>query len=918
MQRLVLIDGNSLIHRAYHALPPLNAPNGEQVNAVYGFTSMLLRVLQELKPEYIAMTFDLPAPTFRHLQYVGYKANRPAADSELVPQFARVRDVVRSFNIPIFEVAGYEADDLVGTLANQAENLKDQQLETIIVSGDMDTLQLVDDKTKVFAPRKGISDTILFDTKAVEQKYGFGPDQLIDYKGLKGDPSDNIPGVPGIGDKTAQTLIQQYKSLEGVYQHLDDLKGKVKENLTEYAEQAKLSKTLATIDRNAPIKLKLEETKTHDFDRQKILSIFQELGFRSLVNRLAEVFPATSLTEIAADNELVAEEEEGQIPDLPTSEDKTSKTNITYKLVNNTKDLEALIKNLQKAKEFAFDTETDNWRPVSAKLVGCSFSYRIGEAFYVPYQEDFLALLKPILENDSIKKIGHNIKFDALVLANHGITLRGMAFDTLVAAWLINPGSYSLGLKSLVYQEIGVTMQEITELIGKGKKQITMDQVPVEQVVPYACADADMALRLKSVLEKKLKAANVYPVFRNYEMPLVPVLTTIERNGVLIDSNFLAKMSKELEKDIASCLKEIYKNVGHEFNVNSPKQLAQVLFEELHLPTQSKTKTGFSTDESVLSALKTSHPVVEHLLKYREMAKLKSTYIDALPTLVDQETGRVHTSYNQTGAASGRLSSSDPNLQNIPIRTELGAKIRQAFIAPKGSVLLAADYSQIELRILAHLSKDPVLIKAFQENDDVHAVTASIIYGVAQDKVTRDMRRVGKTVNFALMYGMSGFGLSQQLGIGHKEAIAFIQRYFLTYARVKEFFDQLIEKARKEGFVETISGRRRYIPELQSSIPAVRHAGERMAINLPMQGANADIIKKAMIAIQNELVAKSFQTKMILQVHDELVFEVPENELKSVEPKIKSLMINAFHLSVPILVESKVGHNWGELEVVSE
>lgn len=914
MKRLVLIDGNSLIHRAYHALPPLNAPDGTPVNAVYGFTSMLLRVLQELKPEYIALTFDLPGPTFRHAQYVAYKANRPKADSDLVPQFQKVRDIVRAFNIPIFEVEGYEADDLVGTLARQANELnetkkefKEDPLSTIIVSGDMDTLQLVNDHTKVFTPKKGISDTILYNETQVKERYGFEPEKLIDYKGLKGDTSDNIPGVPGIGDKTAAQLIQQYGNLEGVLENIPFLKGKVQENIRENAEQAKLSKTLATIDRFAPITLHLEDTQTHDFDRPTVLKAFQELGFRSLVTRLNEVFPTNSEERRETSEHLVGEV-------ITDGEDMRG----DYRILDSVEEVSALVKKIADEGVFALDTETSDLRPIESELVGISIAYRSGEGFYIPYDPKTLAVVKPILEDPKIKKIGHNMKYDYLVLQNYDVTVQGMYFDTLLAAWLVSPGGLtSIGLKNLVYQELGITMTDISELIGKGKKQISMAEVDSKAVAEYACADADMAFRLKQVLEKKLRQANVYTVFEKYEMPLIPVLAIMERHGVLIDEAFLAKMSKELEKDIQGCTKAIFDSIGHEFNLNSPKQLADVLFSELQLPTQFKTKTGFSTDEATLNALKDAHPAITYLLKYRELFKLKNTYIDALPQLVSKKDGRVHTSFNQTGASSGRLSSSDPNLQNIPIKTELGAKIRQAFVADKGHCLVALDYSQIELRILAHLSQDPLLVKAFKENQDIHTVTASAIYGIEQDKVTKDMRRTGKTVNFALMYGISAFGLSQQLSIPRAEAQAFIERYFVTYARVKKFFDELLQKAYQDGYVETLSGRKRFIPELQSHIPNIRRAGERMALNLPMQGTNADIIKLAMIQIDRYLKAQNLQSKMILQVHDELVFEMPEAEIAKAIPQIAHFMTQAMKLSVPIIVEVKKGDNWGEMEKLS-
>jgi len=898
---LVLFDGNALIHRAFHALPPLTvSKTGEMVSAVYGFALMLLKVINELKPTHYAIAFDMKAPTFRHKLFHEYKAHRPPTPDELVNQLGRVRELVEAFRIPIFELESYEADDVLGTLSHQASN---QDIDTVIVTGDADTMQLVSPRVKVLYPKPGrsFSDTMLYDEAAVSQKYSLKPEQITDFKALKGDPSDNIPGVRGIGEKTAVKLLQQFGSMEQIYDHIDEVTpAKLQTILRENEAIARQSKELATIVTQTPITLNLDHCQVGQYDRRRVSELFRELEFASLLPKLPQI-----------ETEGIAEVEV-----KPPQGD--------YHIVNTTPALDELLNRLSAVKSFAVDLETTSLDPMLAQLVGISLSPAPGEAYYIPVGhvgwgqieqlplEQVIARLKPLLEDNTLAKLTHNGKYDTTVLAEYGIDVKNLTFDTMLAAYLL--GEKSLGLKTLAFSKLAIEMTPITDLIGSGAKQISMSQVEIARAADYACADADITGRLSEGLEPELHRHGLWQLFAEVELPLMPVLVHMERNGIALDSELLQQMSHRLGKQLLKLEAEVYNSVGHQFNINSPQQLSTVLFEELRLPPQRKTKGSYSTGASVLEELRGTHPVIEFILDYRQLSKIRSTYIDALPSLVNPKTRRVHTSFNQTRTATGRLSSSEPNLQNIPVRGELGKEVRQAFIAPPGSYLLAADYSQIDLRALAHLSQDKSLLDAFRGDEDIHTATAAQVFGVEPSAVTPDMRRVAKTVNFGVIYGMSDYGLEQATGLSREEAAQFIAAYFEKYPGVKKYLESTKEQARKLGYVQTILGRRRSIPEINSSNRQVREAAERMAINMPVQGTSADIIKVAMINLDREIDKRQLKSKMLLQVHDELIFEVPETELEEMRQLVPEIMSTALKLSVPLKVDIKVGKNWGEME----
>ena len=898
---LVLFDGNALIHRAFHALPPLTvSKTGEMVSAVYGFALMLLKVINELKPTHCAIAFDMKAPTFRHKLFHEYKAQRPPAPQELINQLGRVRELVSAFGIPIFELEGYEADDLLGALSHQAS---ERGMDTVIVTGDGDTMQLVSPKVKVLYPKPGrsFSDTMLYDEAAVVQKYSLKPEQIADFKALKGDPSDNIRGVPGIGEKTAVKLLQQFGSVEQIYEHIDEVTPqKLQTILRENEAIAHKSKELTTIVTRMPVTLNLDDCQAGQYDRNRVSELFRELEFSSLLSKL----PQTEGEKTAAPE---AKPPQGD-----------------YHIVNTTTALDELISRLSAVKSFAVDLETTGLDPMSAQLVGISLSPAAGEAYYIPVGhiglgeiaqlplELVIARLKPILEDNTLAKLTHNGKYDTTVLAEYGIEVKNLTFDSMLAAYLL--GEKSIGLKTLAFSKLAIEMTPIADLIGSGAKQIPMSQVEIARAADYACADADMTGRLKALLEPELHRQGLWQLFTEVELPLMPVLVHMERNGVALDIELLGQMSHRLGEQLLKLEAEIYNNVGHQFNINSPQQLSTVLFEELKLSPQRKTKTSYSTGAAVLEELRSVHPVIEFILDYRQLSKLKSTYIDALPSLVNPKTKRVHTSFNQTRTATGRLSSSEPNLQNIPVRGELGKEVRQAFIAPAGSYLLAADYSQIDLRALAHLSQDESLLDAFRHDEDIHSATAAQVSGVEPSAVTPEMRRLAKTVNFGVIYGMSDYGLEQASGLSREEAAQFITAYFEKYPGVKKYLESTKEQARKSGYVQTILGRRRSIPEINSQNRQVREAAERMAINMPVQGTSADIIKVAMINLDREIAKRQLASKMLLQVHDELIFEVPQAEMEAMRRLAPEIMSTALKLSVPLKVDLKAGKNWGEME----
>ncbi len=906
-KRLVLFDGNAIVHRAFHAFEgkPLTVrQTGEIVSAVYGFALMLLKSIGELKPTHCAIAFDRPAPTFRHRLFDEYKAHRPATPQELLNQLGRVRQLVSAFNIPVYELDDYEADDVLGTLSHQAG---EQDIDTIIVTGDADTMQLVSPQVRVLypKPRGSFSDTILYDEDAVMQRYGISPGQIADFKALKGDPSDNIPGVPGIGDKTATRLLQQFGSLDRLYAHIDEVTPpRLRDTLRENEALARQSRELATIVTRTPVTLNMDDCLLSQHDRKQVTELLRELEFYSLLPKLAEMEP-----------EGAAEPAVQVIAQPPRGE---------YHVVDTTPALDELLSRLSQARSFAFDVETTSLNTMLAQLVGISLSPAPGEAYYIPVGHvgwgevaqlplgQITERLRPPLEDPSLAKFAHNGKYDMTVLAEHGINVNNISFDTMLAAYLLS--EKSIGLKALAFARLGMEMTPISELIGSGAKQILMSQVEIDRAADYACADADMTRQLADLLEADLHKQGLWRLFADVEIPLLPVLTHMERNGIALDTERLWQMSHRLGEQLLKLEAEIYNNVGHQFNINSPQQLGSVLFDELELPRPRRGKSRYSTEASVLEELRTIHPVIPCILGYRQLAKLKSTYVDALPGLVNPRTGRVHTSFNQTRTATGRLSSSEPNLQNIPVRGEFGREVRQAFTAPTGSRLLAGDYSQIDLRALAHLSQDSNLLATFHHGEDIHTATAVQVFGVEPSRVTPDMRRVAKTVNFGVIYGMSDYGLEQATELSREEAAQFISSYFARYPGVKQYLENTKKQARELGYVQTILGRRRPIPEINSSNRQVREAAERMAINMPVQGTSADIIKVAMINLEREMAKRHLGARMLLQVHDELILEVPEAELEEVQRLVPQVMETALELSVPLKVDVKTGTNWGEME----
>jgi len=924
-QLLVLLDGHGIIHRSYHAMKeqPLTVRRtGEVISAVYGFANTLLSVLQELKPTHVAVAMDKGRATFRHRLDPQYKAHRVAMPDELRDQIARCRQIIEAFGIPIYEYEGYEADDILGTLARQASAMG---LETYLVSLDSDIAQLVGDGIRLWLYRPYQRDSVVYASpEDVRRRYGVLPHQLPDLKALKGDPTDNIPGVPGVGEKTAVRLLQQFGSIEAIYEKLSQVEPpKLREALRQHEEQVRRAKLLATIVTDAPVALDLEaaDFRAH-YRRQRVLEIFRELEFRSLVPRLPpeqEAGPQLPLLEGASVPVERAAAAEG------------------YQVVKDEGLLSHLARRLVRAGRFSFDTETTSQEAMRARLVGLSLAIPGGEAYYIPvgHQGDgsqlplglVLERLRPLLEDERIKKVGHNAKYDIIVLAQEGVWVRGLEFDTMIAAFLLGeggggsyrPGEGALGLKWLASRLLGVEMTEISQLIGKrGKGQISMAQVPVETAARYACADAEMALRLSDVLASHLREKGMEKLFHEIEMPLVPVLARMELNGMAVDVGTLREMSGVLADEIRKVEEEIFRVVGHRFNISSPQQLSRVLFDELRLPKTRKLKSGiYSTDAQSLEDLRGAHPVIDLIFEHRELTKLKSTYVDALPALVNPRTGRIHSEFNQTGAATGRITSSNPNLQNIPVRTELGARIRRAFVARDvgpDPYLLAADYSQIELRIMAHLSQDKTLMEAFLRDEDIHASTASQVFGVPLDQVTPAMRRRAKVFNFGVLYGLSDWGLSVRERIPREEAAEFIRRYFERYPGVRRYIEETVQRTRELGYAETIFGRRRYLPDINSPNQNVRQAAERAAINMPVQGTTADIMKMAMNRIYAEMERRRMRSLMILQVHDELIFECPAQELEEMRAIVLEVMPSVAQLCVPLKVEVKVGKSWGEME----
>jgi len=924
--KLIIIDGNALIHRSFHALPPtLRTKDGVLVNAVYGFTSFLLKALNEFKPEYVILTLDRKGPTFRHETYTAYKATRIKAPDELYEQIPLVKKVATAFNIPILELDRYEADDLIGAICLQTETEK--KLERIIITGDMDTLQLVNDQTKVYTMSRGLSDSVLYGPDEVMARYGLSPDQIIDYKALRGDPSDNIPGVRGIGEKTATDLLKEFKTLDNLYSAVDKKNKKIKERtlslLQENKENAYLSQQLATIEIKAPIKFDLAATTFDISDLDKILKLFSELGFKSLLLKVKELRDKSNkqsdrLAAQADPNKKTSPKDGAVKENSGVAKFVRNAKNFDYQLIDSDQKFNTFLKKLKTQKAFCLDTETSGLDTLSAELLGISFSWKSGEAYFILITPARLQELKPILSDEKIKKYGHNLKFDWRVLNNQGVELKGLAFDTMIASYLLNPSSRQHNLDSLVFTELGFEKINKDNLAATQPQQLSLDfkSLDPDKLSIYSCEDADFTNRLVKVLTPRLKQAGLDDLFNKIEMPLIPVLGRMENNGIILKTKPLEKLNTEVTSKLSDLEKKIYKLAGEEFNVNSTKQLKEILFVKLEISTDriKKTKTGFSTAEGELEKMLDLHPIIALLQNYRELNKLQTTYLNALPKLINNKTGRIHTSFNQTITATGRLSSTEPNLQNIPTRTKEGEKIRQAFAAAPGYQLVGFDYSQIELRLAAHMSGDKKMIKAFQANEDIHTATAAEINGVALADVTKKMRREAKAINFGILYGQGPHGLSQSAGIPYGQATEFIKKYFSVYPGIKKMMDNSIKIAREKGYALTLLGRRRPLPEINSTVPMIRKSAERMAINTPLQGTAADIIKMAMIKVESLLDKHQDEIRLLLQVHDELIFEIKKDKVETYTPQILTIMQEVMKLRIPVIVDANSGENWGDLK----
>ena len=927
-----LLDGHALAYRAYYALTRgspagFTTHSGEPTAGVYGFTSILLRILEQERPSHLAVTFDT-GKTFRDDLYPEYKATRAKMPDDLRPQMERIRQLVDAFNIPRLELEGYEADDVLGSLAYQ---LAAQGFGVKIITGDRDLLQLVNERILVNLPGKGSADSKDYFAKDVLEYLGVRPDQVVDYKALVGDTSDNIPGVAGIGEKTAVSLLQKYDTLEGVYAHLDELAEGVRKKLTAGRDNADLSRRLATIVTDLKISLDLDKARTEHFDPAQVEALFRELEFRSLIGRLTALYPLYGKTAQPHKGQQLSlfEAPAPAAAETPPAGLVIAPGPINYQVVDSPAALQALVKRLQQASLISFDTETTSTDPMRASLVGISLAVEGSQGYYIPVGhnsglgtqlplESVLEALRGPLTDPSIPKAGHNIKYDFIILARLGLRAAPLAFDTMLAEWLTNPASHNLGLKNLAWVRLDLRMTEIQELIGTGKNQRSMAEVPTEQAGAYAAADAAAVLQLIPGLRAELETSQGLRLLEEMEMPLVTVLADMEMAGISLDTAFLAQMSAELAERLAAIETQIHQMVGEPFNINSTQQLSQALFERLKLPPPDRTRrtdSGFySTSAEVLEALSGKHPVVDLVLENRELSKLKSTYLDALPMQVNPQTGRVHTSYNQTGSVTGRIASSDPNLQNIPIRTDLGRQVRRAFVAAPGWQLLSVDYSQVELRIAAHMADDKAMLAAFHQGHDIHAATAAAIYGIPLEQVNKAQRRHAKAVNFGLIYGMSAFGLTRSSDLTLAEAEDFIEAYFKQFPGIKRYLDGIRRQAAQQGYVETLLGRRRYFPGLKTQQNQnIRNREEREAINAPIQGTAADIMKIAMLRLPSALKEAGLAARILLQVHDELVLECPSDQIRRTAGLVRTVMEKAYSLNAPLRAETRSGQNWGEL-----
>jgi DNA polymerase-1 len=915
--RLVLLDGHAMVFRAFFALsrehPMTVKQTGERVEAVYSFISTLFKAINNLHPTHLAIAFDPPGGTFRHDDYSEYKANRPPTPDEFPHQLDRVKQVVKAMGMPIYEVTGYEADDVLGSIAHLSD---EQGIETVIFTGDTDTLQLVSPHVSVLIT-SGFGDQRTYDEAAVRERYGgLEPRQQIDVKALEGDPSDNIKGVPGVGRKTAIKLIQDHGSVEGIYERIDKVSPpRIQGLLREHEAAARKSKYLVTIVTDMTTGFSMDDAHFGDYRREDLVALFRDLGFGSLVERIP-VLGDESTPPPALSSSAPVPTEQAALVGAP---------NTATTVVDTATGFKAMLDALAAAEAVSIATESSAGNPMEADLAGIELAIEPGHAYYVPVGHaeggqlplaTVLHGLLPLLGAPKMALVGHSLNHDLTLLARHGLAMKSVrvCFDTMLGAHLL--GERGLGLKQLVLARLGFEMTAAAELTGTGRKLVPLNQLPIADVAAYAGAKADMALRLKALIENELDERSL-AVARDIELPLVPVIVQMQVEGIALDASVLEELDDQLRVAIAQAEAAIYSDVGHEFNIGSPQQLSDILFKELHLRPGKRTQTGYSTDASTLEALVDTHSVIRHILEYRELTKLKSTYVDALPQQVNSRTHRIHTTFNQAGAATGRLASNDPNLQNIPVRTELGRRVRKAFVAEQRPewTLLAADYSQVELRVLAHLSGDHALIEAFERGEDIHTSTASMVYKVPLEEVTGDMRRLAKVMNFGVIYGLSAFGIANQTELTMEEGTQFIDTYLGTYPRVKEYLEETIHRAREMGYVETMLGRRRYVPEITSLNRNLRLATERIVVNMPVQGTAADIIKAAMIDVAARLDDEGLNTKMLLQVHDELVFELPVIEEARLRALLEEIMPAALDLVVPLKIDIKTGPSWGDMEV---
>lgn len=885
-KKLMVIDGNSIINRAFYGVQLLSNAEGLYTNAIYGFLNILFKYLDEENPECLCIAFDLKAPTFRHKEYDKYKAQRKGMPEELAVQVPVLKQVLEAMNIPIFQIEGYEADDIIGTISRLCE---ENHMKCVVVTGDKDSLQLASQATKIKLPitRMGSTQTDEYDGQKVFERYGVTPTQFIDVKGLMGDPSDNIPGVSGVGEKTALSFIQQYKSIEALYEHLDTVSTRknIKESLIQNREMAFLSKRLATIDRHIPLEINLENCIRKDYDRERVLELFRKLEFKTYIEKLGLQEDAVA--------------------------DSTTDSDDEYRHVVSIPELEQLIQEIDDLQQFTYILNSESNRVLSVGVA-------VGDhtAAYIDINDELpedvvINRLKPVFENGEIKKIGHDIKKDIVLLHQYGVAYKGICFDTMIGAYIINPSRSTYFVNEVAQEFLNISLPSEESVLGKGKAKVTMNDIDKDTAIHYSCRQVLVLLKLKDILNDKINEYEQEHLYYDVELPLVEVLADMEIYGFKVDRELLIRFSETLEGRIHALAQEIYDLAGEEFNINSTKQLGVILFDKLQLPAVKKTKTGYSTDIEVLEKLKNKHEIVQKLITYRQLVKLKSTYADGLLHVINEETGKIHSSFNQTVTVTGRISSTEPNLQNIPIKLKLGREVRRMFIASDHDyILVDADYSQIELRVLAHISQDPTMIEAFKNNEDIHTKTASQVFGVAPDEVTSMMRSRAKAVNFGIVYGIGDFSLSQDLGITRKEAKKYIDSYLERYGKVKQYMTDIVELGTKQGYVSTLLNRRRYLPELQAKNFVTRSFGERIAMNTPIQGSAADIIKIAMVNVYKELKQRNLKSRLILQVHDELIVETYKSEVDIVKSILKEQMENAVQLSVPLTVDLNAGESW--------